>query len=110
MVNAGRRRIVVGCVFVQYGNVDKRIDVGIAKFGVAKFGVAKFGVDRVGGGERHVRHVRHVRDACDVGGEWGCGRRAVDDVLPRRGADWSGTRRSVVACCAPALDITDARR
>ena len=66
VVNSGRRRIVVGCVFVQYGNVDQRIDVGIAKFGVDKFGV-----DRVGRWERHVRHIRDVRDACDVCGQWG---------------------------------------
>ena len=72
---AGGGRIVVGCVFVEFENVDRRIDIGIGKYGVD---------DGVGGWERD------VRDAGDVGGEWDRGWRAVDDVLPRRGAEWSG--------------------
>ena len=65
----------MGCVFIEFGRVDRRID----------FGFGGYGVDDGGGGWE-----RDVRDACDVGGKWGRGRRAVDDVLPRRGAEWFG--------------------
>ena len=70
---------MLGCVFVQYANVDQRIDIGIGKYGVD---------DGVGGWERD--HGDN-RDTCIVGGECGRGRRAVDDVLPGCGADGSGT-------------------
>jgi hypothetical protein len=75
VVDAGRRGIVVGCVLVEFGDVDRRID----------FGIGGCSVDD--GGRRWERNVGDAHDPCNVGGE----RRAVDDVLPRRGAGWSGT-------------------
>jgi hypothetical protein len=74
--SADRRRIDVGCVRVEFGRVDRRIDFRFGGYGVDD------DVDDGGGGREC--------DVCDACDEWGRERRAVDDVLPRRGAEWSG--------------------
>ena len=82
---AGGRRIVVGCVLVEFGNVAGGNDFGFGRCGTDD-GPRAWGLDI-----RDARDVCDADDPSDVGGEWGRERRAVDDVLPRRGAEWSGT-------------------